>query len=634
MHFQCRSFIGRTSDTSWSQFWENEPDELSTVSTRGHLFGLISLTSSTLPTPLTQLGHDLIESITSNYFTSEFTNISDNLKNTLSNLTLPQDTRSTIAVAVVHRDTLYLALSGSGTVHLLRQGKIANIIENYSHDVKVVSGPLKDSDSIIITSNDFIKLITWDALKSALDSDKLQAIEENLLSLLYSSSADAESSAVLIQVYQDQDTPEQIGSEISSNNLVTEDPELPAAISPPVTTPTIFAPRRPHRSLLSSLQKILRPPQTDIVVNPVTLSAVSRRHRFNLIAAIILLIGLSFSVYLGYQRRLQNQKQDQFDTLKTELESKLSNASTVRSLNLQTAQDLAVASQALLGQMKAIGISTVDLSSYETQINDLLSQTGSPGVEVAKPFFELNLITDNPSYSQISIFDNNLYLLDSSKSRLDVLNILQKSHENYATDPILSDISGLAPTQNGIYTLTSSSLYLITSKDRNSKFDLSSLSDSSKIKDFGLWNGAIYLLDSAKGTIWKLTPNSSGFSHADWLASDQEISDTVNSLAINGKIWTLSSDAKITPYLRGAPDSFKQPQDISTTSAKGLITTAQGDYLAFFDDSNIVYVYNKDGSSKSRFNLNDKKILDIAFSADSNRIFVLCQDQKLYTLSL
>ncbi len=630
MHFQCRSFIGRTSDTSWSQFWENEPDDRNVFALKGHLFGLISLTSSTSPTSLTQLGHDLIESITNNYYSSEFTSISTNLTNAVDSLSLPQDTRFTIIVAVVHQNKLFTTITGSGAVHLVRSGKIANIIENYGHEAKIISGPLQDSDSILLTTNDFIKEITWDALKIALDSTKIQSIEENLLSLLYSSSAEAESSAALIQAFDDDDLPQkQIESQTIPQTIVPPFPISPSPIAPsPI--PIIHTPTLGSKKTLQSLLSHLRPQSSD-TINPSTLQTVSRRRKYNRIIAVVLLLALSFSVYFGYQKRLETQKNNQFDTLRQSLEAKLTDANTIRSLDLNSAKDLATQSQEILDQMKNIGLST-DLGDYQSQISQLLSQTGSSTVESATAFFELNLITDNPNYSQIALNGNDLYLLDSSKSHLDTLNLSQKSHQNYSNDPSISNLTHIVSDQSGIYGLSSSDIQLISSSKLTEKFKLSSIADHSSIQDMAIWNGSLYLLDT--NTIWKLTPNSSGFSSQNWIQDDKDFPSNVSSIAINGKIWTLTSDAKITPYLRGQADQFKQPTDVTTSTAKGLITTAESELLAFFDDSNIVYVYGKDGSSKARYNLNDKKILDMTFSPDASKIYLLCQDQKLYLLNL
>jgi len=36
MHFTCRSFIGKNNPQNWSQYWENEPDDLEIQSKKGH----------------------------------------------------------------------------------------------------------------------------------------------------------------------------------------------------------------------------------------------------------------------------------------------------------------------------------------------------------------------------------------------------------------------------------------------------------------------------------------------------------------------------------------------------------------------------------------------------------------------
>ena len=85
MHFTCRSFIGKNNSQNWSQYWENEPDDINLQQEKGHLFGLIDFSSSDNP-DIKTTGHNIIEKINQLYFASTSPDIISNLKNTIQQL--------------------------------------------------------------------------------------------------------------------------------------------------------------------------------------------------------------------------------------------------------------------------------------------------------------------------------------------------------------------------------------------------------------------------------------------------------------------------------------------------------------------------------------------------------------------
>jgi hypothetical protein len=68
------------------------------------------------------------------------------------------------------------------------------------------------------------------------------------------------------------------------------------------------------------------------------------------------------------------------------------------------------------------------------------------------------------------------------------------------------------------------------------------------------------------------------------------------------------------------------------TVTSNLDVTQEKELLTFVDDNNIIYLYQKSGELLSKKNLGDLKINDIAFNEANNLIYILCSDQKIYSI--
>ena len=126
----------------------------------------------------------------------------------------------------------------------------------------------------------------------------------------------------------------------------------------------------------------------------------------------------------------------------------------------------------------------------------------------------------------------------------------------------------------------------------------------------------------------------STFSSSVWLQENQSLPSSPSSFAINGKVWVLSSAGKLQPFIRGQSDSFKPEQPIEAQKAQNLVTSIDGDLLAFTDNQTLIYVYQKDGDLRAKYDLGDKKIHDIALDETTNTIYILCHDQKIYKINI
>lgn len=627
MHFICRSFIGKNSPQNWSQYWENEPDDLDIQSKKGHLFGLIDLFSPE-DSEITTTGHNLIDKINQSYFNSESTDVISSLNQTINQVNqLLDSSQLNLTLVIVLDSKIYIVSNGSNKVALNRGPKISLLIKG-DQEFNSITGPIIPQDRIFIMTNPFFDQINWDKIRSVLFKENIQNIEEDFMSLLYSIEDQNKLSAALIEVHQD-DLP------IIDNQDIS--PPLP-----PPFTPSPFI--KNNESIISEPVKDVEStsptPVTSLdSVKPVFVEnqqprTVSKRKKIQVYVALALLLGLFVSSYFGYQKNKKTAAENKYQQFKTELESQLNNITLVKSMNLEAAQTGAKESEKIVDQMIKLSIHQDEVNQYKTQINLLLSQTGVNQNYIPDTFFDTSLIINNPQYKDIFLVGSKIYLLDSASGRIDSLAINEKSSKSLLISENIKSATKIFGDDKNLYLLYQDHISQINDSSIDKKISFSELEESITATDIQSWNGSLYLIDSDNQLIWKFTPNSSGFSSPqNWLKNDKKLSLGPISLAIDGEIWVLYQNGLIENYISGVKDNFKLSGSNQFAQTKNLeLSREDNGFITFVDNQNIIFIYKKTGDFFATYNLGQLKVLDTVISG--NTLYILASDQKIYKISL
>jgi len=608
MHFTCRSFIGSPSASSWSQYWEIEPDG----TPLGHLFGLINLCPPSDQPELPQLGRQIINQINDLYYQSPSLPPAQQLLKVINTIAseypLPSSGLS-IYLSVIVGSHVFLAQYHSGHILLARQSRISILTQTSQ---QIISGPVETNDILFLSTQGFIDQISLEKIKTILVDPKIQNIEENLLSSLFSLPDQSGSAAVLIQVNpDDSDTP------LPSPVL----PELPAPSAP------TFNPKSSKPFFLQIFNK------KPIYVTSHETNEISKRKKINLIVAIVLIILLSVSSYFGYQKNQKVQTESNYQQLKTELVSKLTDANAVKNLNLDSAQELALQAQILSEKMALLNIHSDEVKAFQSQLNQLLSQTGSADSWKPTLFHDLSLTENQPHYSQLIIGSSDLILLDPTQGRIDSLGLENKNRTIVATGEQLKKATSICKINDKIYFADDQGISLVANKSISNIIQFSPASTAIRPLSLQSWNQALYLLDSGTPTIWKYTPNSQGFDQGQVWLKDVVFPPHPSSMAINGSVWVLFTDGQLVPYLHGQPESgYQSAPTIKLQNTNHLVTAPTTDILAFTDSDSLVYLFHKDGQVIAKYNFGDIKIISLSLSESTSTLYVLGQDQKIYLI--
>ena len=618
MHFTCRSFIGKSSKGNWSQYWENEPDDPFLTSQHGHLFGLVSLEADSDSDQTSQLGRQIITQINKSYFSpSVEENPLQKLQNSLNSVVTDHNLTSTttIITAVIFNQTLYLVVFHTGHCILQRSDKISPLLSGKSGQVTFISGPLQPEDKLFLSTDAFFQKITWSKIKNFLATDSIQNIEEEVLASLYSFDDQTHLSAAIIQLHSDQ-----------SGGADEPPKEKISSATPPVPAPSTVSPS-PWTRLRQKLFK-----KKDIYISHRQIKQIDKRKRINIIIALVLLAALTVSAVFGFRKNRAAAAEAQFQQLSTQIEEKLKNAVDVKNLSLDSAKEFAGQAEDLLQQIKALDLHPQQVDTFQQQIQTILSQTGSSQNLNMDFFHDTSLIANNPQYTSLIFSSPSLYLIDKNFGRVDSLNVDQKSNKNISISDDIKATVSLVESNNAFYLLTSQSVSRLNKTGTDEKIKLDDVDFSGSPLDIQSWNNALYMLTS--NSVVKFTTSGSTFSSSTWLQENQSLPSSPSSFAINGKVWVLSSTGKLQPFIRGQSDSFQPEQPIEAQQARNLVTSIDGDLLAFTDNQNLIYVYQKDGDMKAKYDLGDKKIHDIALDETTNTIYILCHDQKIYKISI
>jgi hypothetical protein len=623
MHFTCRSFIGRLSNNSWSQYWENEPDDINQISRRGHLFGLISFNVED-NSDTSSLGHELIAEINEYYFstTDTDTNAVTRLKSVLTDFASRLDyqfSNLTLVLAVVLDGRLHLATLNTGKCILHRGSTISPILSGQPTQVVSISGQLQNGDRLLLCTGEFFLQITWDKIKSLLALPQIQDLEESFLSSLYALDDQQGLAAVFIVANTDPlDTEEEVIDE-PKPQISTDIPEV---ISD-----------KPRISLFKKL--FSRQP---VYVSHHENINLSRRKKLNILFSLLVLVALFVSIFIGSRQNRIRQTENRYQELKAQAEIKLNNAKTVKKLDLNEALILGKEVKGIVDTMAGLKIHIPEVNQLRDQVNFLLSQTGSAESYTPETLFDTSIINNNLRYSQMWLSNNLLYLLDGTNGRIDVFDITRTSTNAISSGDFIKGATSIAVSNDRVYILNNRQISEVQKTGLIPQIDLSKQIENFETGLIQFWNGSLYLLslnNQTNAAIWKFPPSASGFSAGQlWLKDKQTLPVDTTSLAINGKLWILSKNGTIAPYSLGLREEFKMSASQSLDNAANIVTSPDTELLAFSSSGNLIHVYQKDGQSPLLYNLGSRRISSLAIDPSGKYVYALCEDQKIYKISL
>ncbi len=487
----------------------------------------------------------------------------------------------TVALGIVNDTTIYLKTFGNGQVWLRRGSDFIRLIQgNHS-----ATGPINPGDTIIFTSDTFMQSVDSKLLPPFIDNSSLHAGIHELSEFLKDKVTD-EVLALFIRI-----------PHIPHSQPVT----YPEVINHDVTTPvaTLSANETIATSASEAIthpkKKVFHFPQISKIKGMLHTDKKNKIITFALVFIIILI--LVWSVGFGYKRRQTAQAMEKIKSTRDLVTQKLNQSDEVAFLNPQR-------SLILIGEARSeVELLKKSLSDeYTTQINEIDSMIKTREDEIThkenksgEEFYDLTLDTKNATGVKFSLDKDMLSILDTSNSTLYNVSLSKKSlDKNTVKEAKTASIIVRYEDLSFIFG-KSLGVYKVDSLGKATKI-ISPDVEWGNITDIQVYNGNLYVLDSAKNQIYKYVPTESGYSDKSSYIKSETSVQGASSLAIDSSIYVAINN-QITKFTAGSEDEFKTVFPEDGVKIQKVITNADLEKVYAWDkDAGTMYILAKNGT--------------------------------------
>lgn len=530
---------------------------------------------------LSIVGKDLLNTFESEYFTLETKNLASIKGAVEATYNKSKDTHEiALIVSAVIQNAVYVVLAGKGRVLLIRSNTLATLLEQIEgDDVLSASGFLEPDDVMILETLSFAEKVPTATLLETITTNTVEDAAEILSPTIHKEQAGSE--AALLFSYHE---------EAGSHALPISHAHEPQVAVPPQSVEELEeAPleEKEHEHLQASVMEHAMPKRK---------SSLSHRQKIFLTIAVIIAVVFVGAIYFSLQKKQTNQNAALFASLYPPAEQKYEEGLGLKDLNPSLAHDDFSQVKDMLVSAKSKFPSD---STQEKQINALLDKVNTelsaptptpvPATDVTKA-----TSTDDP------------YLAFVAK------NTSAKYFTSDDTNYYYADSTGITKV-----TRVSSKTTQVIKND----------SDWQLLGGFQTYLGNMYVVDTTDG-IDKYAGTASGFGTktAYFTGSTPDLSKVV-SLAIDGSVWLMTSDGKISQYTKGKADSFTvSGLKLALASPTQIVTSVDDDNLYVLDPGNsrIVVITKSTGAYVSEYH-NDilKTASQIDVSEKNKTAFIL-----------
>lgn len=526
---------------------------------------------------LSIVGKDLLNTFESEYFTLETKNLASIKSAVDLTYQKSKDTHDiSLIVSAVIQNAVYVVLAGKGKILLVRHNTLATLLEqNEGDEVISASGFLEPEDIMILETPEFAEKVPTSTLLETFSDNSLEDASEIISPALHKEKNGA--AAAVFFMYQEE-------APIASVMQPVKEPEMPLPqteeVQEPESEPVLNEEIKPDE---------LKPVQEK------KKKLLSHRQKIFLTIAVVLAVVFVSAIYFSLQKKQTNQNSALFSTLYSPAEKKYEEGLGLKDLNASLAQSDFLSAQKMLTDAKSKFSAN---SKEEQQIDSLLSK-------VNKEITPEDTTATTNATKVASGTDDFMDFISSHTS--------EKYFAEDTTNYYFADATGITK---------------VTKSTKKSSQVIKNDSDWKMLAGFATYLGNMYVLDSADG-VDKYAVTASGFGNktAYFSGTAPDLSKAV-SMAIDGSIWILTSDGKVSQYTKGKPVSFSIT-GLSTplSSPSQITTTSDDDNLYILDNGNsrIVVIKKDTGAFVAEYKNNLLK--------SATQIDVSEKDKKAYILS-
>jgi len=573
---------------------------------------------------------------------------------------LTDELHASLLLFVAWGECLYLGIWGKGQIYAFRQGEIASLLSGEGDQAKVISGKAFPDDLFLIATDDFYSQLPFGTITACLETGNPDSIAEIITPIVNAQSKQGAIAAAVVRVSMTPDEkmppnklPRTLGRSIGvrskDDDLLPHEGSNEAEDAEPVNlgeeSQEINNPGSQGENLLSGKSLPNKGKRFNLghffsgrFANNLRLKPRSgvekKRQKVMIILSVVFLAILIVSIIWGWQKKKEMEKMARRDALYSEAEKKLSAAESIKTLGLSESTLLAKQAVEIVNQGLTVVGSDPKGEELKKRAEDLLASLG--GGEKVKPdlFFNLKLLAEGAEGTNLYVGEKKIFVLDAKGGKIFSIEWPQKKTKTLVSDqPLTNKSSILIGNGEDIYLLDDKSVSLVT---KDAKLQESIALEGIQSSYFGYWGSNLYLLDSRGKQIWKYPGLITGFgSKVAWIrpTDNQPNWEKISGFAIDGKIWIMDQEGKITEYLGGVTEEFGQKTEL-VGEAAFLSVSENADRVAFFDnEKKEFWLFNKNGDFLAKIPVSVGSITAAQITPDGKGIFIL-EGSELSWLSL
>jgi len=539
----------------------------------GNFYGVVSLDGIN-----DDEGKKLIDFFKQGLLSASITDLTS-FENTISSLILKLNFPVHVGMSIgMHfKDVLYLKTVGDGMIYF-RRGKEVNVLLMGD---KIASGFLNIYDLAVFTTEKISDVIgTTEDLSAFIQSSKPTEIIEKIHHEDYGE--DEMGFAVLFVEFGP------VSNSNASSDIQTDTvSEFSKSVGPVVIPENNSSGLNERISSVESSNKYSK-----------YLSLIASK-KMTIIAALVLLIILTWSVVFGYQRRQAAIIDKQVSTATEQVKIKLSEAEDEAFLNIDHSTTLIADAKKILDDLKkSVGEGK---ASEILQIQKLIDEAEKSIMRKEDKdfdqFYDLTLENKSATGEMFTKDGELVAILDAKQQTIYTLDVSNKSITEYV-DPDVSNAVAVGLFNGDVYFITPSKGVMKFTTQSKVRTIIEADKEWGNIIDMKLFNGNIYLLDSKSDEIYKYLVTENGYSDkVSYFNSGQAANlSNATSFVIDSAVY-ISAGENIYKYLSGDSESFSPKFPVENVSFDDIYTDGDIESVYVLDRAKgSVYVLSKDGT--------------------------------------
>ncbi|HBP50728.1 MAG: hypothetical protein US68_C0010G0017 [Candidatus Shapirobacteria bacterium GW2011_GWE1_38_10] len=347
----------------------------------------------------------------------------------------------------------------------------------------------------------------------------------------------------------------------------------------------------------------------------------------NLILGLVVFLLLIVGTFLGYQKRTEAEQKKKFEEIKSGVEEKIKEIEGVRTLNIETALELARNAESITNNA---GVAEKryfqELAELRNKITEIKKSLGGENTEY-EVAYDTSLIKEGEDlFKGMAVGGGVAYLWSQSLGQVNAVDPNLKSMEKIISDERIKTWLGIFNNGEKWYGYNQNKIYEI----KRNELTETEIGGVATVGEMTGWNGLTYVLDNGNQNIMKLNEGEG----KKWLKEETVLAEEMTGMSIDSSIWVLGKSGKIYRYNRGVEEKFAMSALTSQSFAKSLKTSEQVNFLAYVTDENTVVIYGKDGKILGKYNFGERKINDIGIENQNKAVLVLAKNGKIYRIRI